>query len=203
MSWKLIVAFVAGYLCGAVPFSLLVGFLRRVDIRKVGSGNVGATNVSRSCGRRWGAVAFALDALKGFLPVLLLAPRLGGELASVLCGLGAIAGHNWPVFVLFRGGKGTSTSIGVFSALLGPWMLAVVGVWAVVAALTRYVSAASMCAGLALVPAAVARTWPPSTNAGLATVALAIIAFLMIVLRHRSNIGRLARKEEPRIGEKT
>ena len=202
MGWKLPAAFLAGYSCGVLPFSLLVGLLRGVDIRRAGSGNVGATNVARSCGRRWGALAFALDALKGFLPVFFLAPLLGDEAARVLCGLGAIAGHNWPVFLRFRGGKGTSTSIGVFSALLGWWTLGVVGVWALVAASTRYVSLASICAGLALVPAALARTWPPSLESGLATAGLAGIAFLMIVVRHRSNVGRLVRGEEPRMGDR-
>ncbi len=202
MGWRLPVAFIAGYFCGAVPFSLLVGFLRGVDIRRVGSGNVGATNVARSCGKKWAAAAFLLDALKGFLPAFFLAPLLGGEPATVLCGLGAIAGHNWPVFLLFRGGKGMSTSIGVFSGLLGPWMLIVVGVWVLAAAATRYVSVASMCAGVALVPAALASLWPPSVDAGLPTVVFAGVAFLMIVARHRSNIGRLMRGIEPRIGER-
>ena len=201
MGWRLPAGFLTGYFCGALPFSLVVGYLRGVDIRRVGSGNVGATNVSRSCGKKWGAVAFALDAFKGFLPVFFLAPLLGGEAAKVACGFGAVAGHNWSVFLRFRGGKGTSTSIGVFSALLGWWMLGVVGVWALVAASTRYVSLASMCAGLALVPAALAHTWPPSAESGLATAGLAGAAFLMIIVRHRPNIARLLRGEEPRIGE--
>jgi len=135
--------------------------------------------------------------------VFFLAPMLGEEPARVLCGLGAVVGHDWPVFLLFRGGRGTSTSSGVFSALLGGGMLGVVGVWLAAAALTRYVSVASMCAGLALLPAALARTWPPSLHSGLGTVAFAGVACLMIALRHRSNVARILRGAEPRIGGRT
>ena len=116
------------YLVGSVPFAYLITkAVRGIDIREVGSGNVGATNVGRALGRNWGILVFALDVLKGFLPALaaLLSHgcRIGESalpLGVALAGFAAVAGHNWPVFLKFRGGKGMATSCGVFLAVSRP-----------------------------------------------------------------------------------
>ena len=111
------------YLLGAIPFGLLIARANGVDIRKVGSGNIGATNVFRALGKKWGILAFTCDALKGFIPASLfpfLAKTIGApgddSVLSLVCACLAIAGHNWPVYLRFKGGKGVATSVG---ALIG------------------------------------------------------------------------------------
>jgi len=151
-------AFPAGaYLVGSVPFGYLMGRARGVDLRTRGSGNIGATNVARVLGRRWGLLCFALDVLKGLAPVLLAGLVIAGRGASapgparqgawLAVAFGAIAGHVFPVWLRFRGGKGVATSLGV---LLGfyPYFtfagLAALAIWVAVVAVWRYVSLASI-----------------------------------------------------------
>ena len=137
-AWMRDAALVVGaYLIGSVPFGYIFAkAVRGIDIRTEGSGNIGATNVGRVLGRGWGIVVFVLDVLKGFVPVLtaLLVHQLkigAAELplAVVLTGLAAIAGHNWPVFLRFKGGKGVATSCGVFVAVFPLGLLISLGVW--------------------------------------------------------------------------
>ena len=253
------------YLVGSIPFGLLIARARGVDIRKAGSGNIGATNVGRVLGRKWGLLCFALDVLKGFVPVFLAALWLGGAVAMecgdgvaalaavdgwhghpapfagdhaygrplaaerwdsqtalvpaykpsgveaqglwLLVAFGAIAGHVFPVWLRFRGGKGVATSLG---CVLGfypyfTWAgLAALGVWIVVAKLTRYVSVASIAAAagfpLLFVAACYYFEWPIRTLWPLLAFASAMAA--MIIVRHRANIRRLLAGTENKIGGK-
>lgn len=191
------------YLLGAVPFGYLIARARGVDIRRQGSGNVGATNVFRCVGRLWGTLTLAGDTAKGFAAAFIVPALLGpsgdsfaGEPLKILCAGLAVAGHNWPVFLGFRGGKGVATSAG---ALLGIAPLAaVIGLltWLAVAGLTRYVSAASMVAAAA---AAVASWALYRDSGGLWTpLALSILAAL-VVWRHKANIRRLLAGTENRM----
>lgn len=195
-------ALAAGYAVGGIPFGYILARARGVDIRRVGSGNVGATNVGRALGRQWGILALALDIAKGFGPVLFLAPVFSRafaasseEYALSAMGLGAIMGHVFTPWLGFRGGKGVATSIGVFAALLQYWIALPLVVYFLMRKLTGYVSAGSLSLAVLLPAAAVivnrnrlAEAWP--------TLVFACFAALLIVLRHRANIVRLARGEE-------
>lgn len=198
------IAFIAGaYFIGAVPFAYIVAKLvGGVDIRTVGSGNVGATNVGRTLGRKWGILVFFLDGLKGFLPTFAawgLYPKATGLPPVVaLTGLAAIAGHNWPVYLRFKGGKGMATSAGVFLAIFPAGVGIAFGVWAAVVLLTRYVSVASICAAMALLMAALLQ--PDPYGAGRYLTAFSALAAVLAIVRHRSNIGRLLRGEENKVG---
>jgi glycerol-3-phosphate acyltransferase PlsY len=199
----LYVLFVGGaYALGSVPVGLLLARRKGIDITKVGSGNIGATNVFRSVGRGWGIATFAGDALKGFVPAFAL-PKLialaghhsAPAFLGLLFGCAAIAGHNWPVFLRFKGGKGVATSAGV---LLGVAPLAMVfGLvsWIALFILTRYVSIASI--GAALVVPIV--SWNLYFRRGaLLPFALTMIGFV-VVWRHRANIARLMDGTEHRM----
>ncbi len=193
---------VAAYLLGSIPNAFLIARLKGVDIRKVGSGNVGATNVFRAVGKGWGVLTFALDALKGFVPVMFF-PRLcfapagwDPDALAVLFTVLAVAGHNWPVWLRFKGGKGVATSVG---ALLGlaPAAVAVGAlVWAALFAVSRIVSLGSVAAALA-VP--LFQWWRAGWRPGALTVALSAIGIL-IVVRHRANLRRLLAGTESRLG---
>jgi len=190
------------YLSGSVPFAFIIGKLKGVDIRRVGSGNVGATNLYRTAGLSAALVAFAGDFLKGYLPASVF-PRLWGASDAstaawmgLACGAAALAGHNWPVFLGFRGGKGVATGAGVLAAVV-PWCLGVgAGVWILLVAVTRYVSVASIGAAVA----AAATAWVAYRGYGFPFVGVLTILSLLVVWRHRSNIRRLAAGREHRIG---
>lgn len=202
----------AAYLIGSVPFGyLLARFVRGLDIRTVGSGNIGATNVGRVMGRPWGILVFALDVLKGFLPIMavetifrpgLVQLDLQPGLLAAAVGLATVIGHNWPVFLRFRGGKGVATTCGVFLALFWQGVLISAGVWAVAAMVTRYVSLASMLAGVALLVSVFALREDPLGGSRYLT-ALAGLGAVMSVMRHRGNIQRLLRGAENKIGGRT
>ncbi|MBX3444970.1 MAG: glycerol-3-phosphate 1-O-acyltransferase PlsY [Planctomyces sp.] len=195
-----LLAALAGYLIGSIPFSLLLGRAAGgIDIRQHGSGNVGATNVARLLGWRWGGLALVLDALKG-LAAVWLAPRLAFAPSLnvlVLCGLAAILGHMYPCWLGFRGGKGVATSLGVV-AMLAPWpALAAVIAFGVCFALTRYVSLGSIVAAVVFAGAHLAMTWPDSfSDRGWSLSAFSVAVPLLVIWRHRSNIQRLMRGEE-------
>jgi glycerol-3-phosphate acyltransferase PlsY len=205
-----ILLIVCAYLLGSVPFAYLVAkSVRGIDIRQVGSGNVGATNVGRTLGRNWGILVFVLDVLKGFLPtfaaLLLHRCRIGEPalpLAVALTGFAAVAGHNWPVFLKFKGGKGMATSGGVFLAVFPLGLLVALAVWVGTAALTRYVSVASMVAAAALLACALLIPRDPFATGKFLT-ALAAVAAVLSIVRHRSNIARLIQGTENRIGRNT
>ena len=200
----------AAYLLGSVPFGLLIGRSRGVDIRHRGSGNIGATNLARSLGLRWGVLAFCLDYFKGLAPTLLAAMSAGtlgkastdGELSGVFpvwlpvaVGAAAILGHVFPIFLRFRGGKGVATAFGVMTALSWPATLAAAAVWLVVYTLTRTVSLASLTSAVTL-PIATLVLAPRDHDASTSITGFAIAVATLILIRHRSNLGRLLRGEE-------
>ena len=195
----------AAYLLGAVPFGLLLSRLKGVDIRAVGSGNIGATNVFRSVSKPLGIATFACDFLKGFVPAYVF-PILGkmisghfqGSEVGLLCGVAAIVGHNWPVFLKFKGGKGIATSagvlLGVAPAAVGIGLLS----WIVLFVASRFVSVASI--GAAIVVPVV--SWTMYAKRGLLLpIALTILGALA-VWRHKSNIERLISGSEHRFSFK-
>lgn len=207
----------AGYLAGSIPFGLLIGFMRGVDIRDAGSGNIGATNAGRVLGKRFGLLCFTLDVAKGWAPVLAAGVFLGhvGEHviapAAALEWLGvaaaAMCGHMFPIWLKFKGGKGVATGFGV---MLGVWpmlTLPVIGaliIWIAAALTLRYVSLASMLAAVAMPilvailayvdQVALADRWP--------FFAVTILMALLVVVKHRTNITRLLAGDEPCIGQK-
>jgi glycerol-3-phosphate acyltransferase PlsY len=193
-----VVAVLAAYLVGAVPIGWLVARAFGVgDIRRHGSGTIGATNVLRTVGR-WPAIVTLLgDVLKGYLAVW-LGSTLGGDqpAVSAAAAVAAVAGNCWSVFLGFRGGKGVATGLGAFLALV-PWAVApAAGLWIVVTALTRYVSLASIVACVSLPVSAALLGYPRH-----AVIAAALTAAI-IVWRHRENIVRLAGGRERRLGER-
>jgi glycerol-3-phosphate acyltransferase PlsY len=187
-----LIGFVIAYLIGSIPFGLVLTRATRAgDLRQIGSGNIGATNVLRT-GRKGLALAtLLLDALKGALPVW-LAYRFFGPDMAVVAGLGAVIGHCFPVWLGFRGGKGVATAAGVVLALTPAPFLIVIVVFAVVVAITRYVSLGSIVAALAAIPAA----W--ALGSVQPAQMYAVIA-LVILLKHVGNIRRLLRGNENKL----
>ncbi len=185
------------YLLGSIPTGYLWGRARGIDIRKVGSGNIGATNVMRALGRLPGIMVLALDALKGFLPVAvapLMFTKLDAATLHIVCCVSVIAGHNWTCWLGFKGGKGIATSAGALLAFLPHPLVMAVAVWGIVFLLSRYVSLASICAALVL---PVGAWW--FTRENLLTGFAGVLAAVAIV-KHRSNIQRLLAGTENRIG---
>jgi glycerol-3-phosphate acyltransferase PlsY len=188
------VALLFGYLCGTVPFGLLLSRWAGLgDIRNIGSGNIGATNVLRTGHKKIAALTLLCDALKGTIPVVVLTWLYGPE-AGILGGLAAFFGHLFPIWLGFKGGKGVATSIGVLFGLFWPLGLVFIAVWIVMAGLFRLSSLAALTASL-LSPVSAY-----FLGRGDLILPTAIIA-VSIVLTHRANIQRLIRGEEPRIGK--
>lgn len=177
------------YFCGSIPTGFLFARARGLDIREHGSGNIGATNVARNLGRRLGALVLVLDALEGAAPILLARFLSYDELVDpfvvTACGVAAISGQCFPVWLNFRGGKGVATTLGVILAADPALAGMVVLVFAVVFGAARIVSLSSLCAALSL---PVIGWW---TGSGDHVVTLAIAASLIIVGKHHSNIRRL------------
>jgi glycerol-3-phosphate acyltransferase PlsY len=198
--WLLTLAM--AYLLGSVPFGyLLVRFFRKEDIRAIGSGNIGATNVARSGAKGLGILTLVLDALKGYLAVLIamhLAPSIGrgpSDLA-IAAAVAAVLGHVFPVWLGFRGGKGIATALGVFIALVWPVALASFIVFLVIVLTTRIVSLGSIVAA-ASIPFLALLLVPVHT--GVLIGGLSVIS-LISILKHHANIVRLFQGKEPRFG---
>ena len=195
------IALVASYLVGSFPTAyVFVKVLKRVDVRTVGSGNVGATNVARVAGWKAGAVVFLIDLGKGLAAVSLIAPWLLHPLthaARLACGLAAVIGHNFPFALGFRGGKGVATTIGVLIGAVPTVAAAYLLVWLAAFGVSRYVSIASLAAAAAI-PIA---QW--ITHHGRAELALGCCLALLIVVRHRANIERLMHGTEHRAGQRS
>ena len=200
MAWvDFITVAAAGYLLGAIPFAVIIARFCGVDIFKVGSGNPGATNVKRSCGKAAGNLCFILDASKGFAATAfpLCAHFFGIEFSEpqTLAYVGlvaAIVGHSFSVFIKFRGGKGVAVTIGGLLAIMWAAILVALVLWVVVFYSTRYVSLASIAMALAL-PVAAAFFYPMGVH-----TYIAIASAVVIVVRHRSNIVRLIKGTENR-----
>ena len=212
---------------GSVPFGPVVARLRGVDLRKVGSGNIGATNVGRALGWKWGAAVYVLDAAKGAAPVLAAGSMAGilGRMPEdipahdlwwwLMLPIAAVLGHMFSPFVGFKGGKGVATGSGamlaVYPVLTGPLLVAI-GLWAILLAATRYMSIASIAAAvsipLTVAAAAMVRTGSGTPDGELpighalpAVIVTAAVA-LLVVWKHRPNIERLLAGTEHRLGSK-
>jgi glycerol-3-phosphate acyltransferase PlsY len=188
------------YLVGSVPTGYLLAKSRGLDIRQHGSGNIGATNVWRVMGWRWGLVAFACDFLKGFLPLYLVrtlsfpdASPWAVSVLLVICGLAAIIGHNYTPWLGFKGGKGIATSAGVLAALMPPVLAVALSLWIIVTLATRTVSIGSLVAAAVLAPAA----WWFYPGEWI-FFGLACLAGGLAIWRHKSNIQRLLAGTESR-----
>lgn len=192
---------VAAYLLGSIPFGLI---LARVfgsgDVRKEGSGNIGATNVARVAGPLPGLLTLALDAGKGALAVWLAARWSGhSALAMTVAGTMALVGHCFPVWLGFRGGKGVATALGVFAVMAPLALLAAAIVFGVIFGLWRYVSLASVSAAAAM-PLAVYLLWAPGHAPPLAVNLGAAFAALLVIVKHQGNLQRLVAGTEPKFG---
>ncbi len=187
----LVLVLVFGYLLGSVPVGLIaVRLARGVDVRNFGSGNIGAANVFRVAGPWVGGTVLTLDAAKGALAVLVAGWSGLSPAGVVAAGLAAIAGHNWSVFLRFRGGKGVATGLGVVAGLAPAAAAIVLVLWVLLVLATGYSSVGSMGAAVAAPLLMWTLGGPP------AYVALAAAGAGLVLVRHRANIGRLIRGEE-------
>lgn len=191
----------AAYLIGSIPTAYVVGKLYKgIDVRKHGSGNVGATNAFRVLGKEIGTAVLVFDILKGIVAVTLIGDlfRLRDLLSLVILGLAAVIGHNWTVFLQFKGGKGIATTLGVLIGLaiklsgFREVLFFSLGIWAIVFASTGYVSLASILASVCL------PVFMVITNQSIELTVLGIILCLFVILRHRPNIQRLVSGKENR-----
>jgi glycerol-3-phosphate acyltransferase PlsY len=199
LPFKTLLLFPIAYLLGSIPFGLLLAkLLGGTDVRKAGSGNIGATNVARIAGPLPGILTLALDAGKGWLAVW-LASRMTPDKAAVavVCGIFVLLGHCFPIWLRFRGGKGVATAAGIFAELCPEALLAALILFALVVWFWRFVSLGSLAAA-ASIPLLVYLLWaphfapPPIIDIGTITIAA------LVIYQHRGNIGRLARGEEPK-----
>lgn len=193
---KVFFAIIISYFIGSILTGDIVAYLKKVNVRAHGSGNIGATNVYRSMGAFYGGLVLAGDTIKGIIAVLfgnMLGEAFGLDLA-VLAGMFVIAGHNWSAYARFKGGKGIATSLGVVIGLTPLTVLLLVPVWFGIFIFTRYVSLASISAVITY-PVWVFLFYPGDNSKLVFAVLLAIIA----IYRHKDNIARLCRGEEIRI----
>src|SRR4051794_6467698 len=186
------------YLVGAIPFGYLVARRRGVDLFAQGSGNIGATNVGRVLGRRFGILVFVLDFLKGALPTVAATlldrtaqPDLPTDTLPVTAGLAAFLGHLFPIYLRFRGGKGVATGAGVVAVLLPLPTVAALATWLVVVSCTRYVSLASLCAAAILCTLRLGWTPGPLEAEHLVLTLFCLWAMTLVLIRHRTNVRRL------------
>ena len=200
-----LVTALGAYLLGSIPFGFLAAQAKGIDIRSVGSGNIGATNAMRVLGKPTGIFVLLMDALKGYAAVWLCAMILTHENATanliqtdcIIAGIGAVLGHNYTCWLKFKGGKGIATTAGVYLAL-APWALLIgLIVFLVTVLVTRYVSVGSIAAAIAL-PATVWVMSPNNLFLGIVTTALGLLA----IYKHKGNIQRLMRGTENRLGQK-
>lgn len=219
MAW--LSSILLAFLCGSIPFGYLLGRMRGIDIRQHGSKNIGATNVGRVLGRRLGLTCFVLDALKGAVPVAIAGALAGvwgrwpsslpaaDQLLWLATAVAALLGHMFSPWIGLRGGKGVATGFGALAAMWPALTIAALlalAVWIACVALTRYISLSSMVAACTIPLTVAALEWlgqsPDRSAPGSAWPTLAATGLLaiLIVVRHRANIGRLLRGIEPRVG---
>ena len=197
------------YLLGSIPAGYLAGRVAGIDIRHAGSGNIGATNVMRVLGKRYGYPVFIVDFLKGLIAVslsFLIEKRaqplsVPNELIGIIAAISCVIGHSFPVWLSFKGGKGVATSMGGLFGLM-PFVALIGGaVWVITFQVTRYVSVASMTATLA-VPISILILMPVKQTGEAALLYFSICLAALVVFRHRSNLCRLVRGTEPRFKRK-
>jgi glycerol-3-phosphate acyltransferase PlsY len=205
----LAVAVAGSYLLGSIPFGYLAGRIAGIDIRKTGSGNIGATNVVRVLGKQYGYAVFALDFLKGFAAVkmsMLIAAGARLELSSpemfgILAAVGSVIGHCFSPWLKFKGGKGVATSAGALFGLMPLAALIGTAIWILIFWLTRYVSLASVASAIALPLVIFVIGWEDQTY-GKPLFWFSVIIAVVVIWRHRSNLSRLLRGSEPRFTRK-
>ena len=194
---------IGSYLIGSIPSGLVIGRLKGVDVRQYGSGNIGTTNVLRTLGARYGAIVLVADVLKGVIAVVLGRYIIGTPTGEMAAGFAAVAGHDWSLFLKFKGGRGVATSLGALLPMIMPAPLTGIiglGVFAVIIALTRYVSLGSIVGSVAAVVAM-------GVFLGLDRVPWQYLVYIVVVValiiyQHRDNIGRLASGTESKLGQK-
>ncbi|MBB5039430.1 glycerol-3-phosphate acyltransferase PlsY [Prosthecobacter dejongeii] len=200
---------VVGYLSGAMPFGYWAGKLKGLDIRQHGSGNIGATNVIRVLGKGIGIPVFILDALKGWLPVWLATSFLAQQGASaeivstgaVVAGLSAVLGHMYTFWLGFKGGKGVATTAGVLLGIAPLAMLGGLVVWLLFFFTLRYVSLASMMAGVGVVATMVA-LMAKVGHWDFVMLSFGVLIMVLVIVRHRGNVSRILAGTEPKAGRK-
>jgi glycerol-3-phosphate acyltransferase PlsY len=191
-----VLAVTLGYVVGSIPFAYLLSRRQGIDLRRAGSGNVGASNVLRTTGVRAAVLAMVLDGIKGTLAVVMAQLLSVGLVATVAAAFASVVGHVYPIWLRFRGGKGVATAAGAF-ALLAPEALGIAaGVFVIAVVVTRFISIGSIAAALTLVLVAVITDVPDVVAIG------AIASMLIIVYRHRGNLARLIDGTERRIGQR-
>jgi len=185
------------YLVGSVSFSYLISKgIKGIDIRKVGSGNAGATNISRVLGLKFAVLVLILDALKGLVVILIASHLATQTVVILLCGGAVIAGHNWPVFFAFKGGRGAAAALGVFLGLAPIPALSVFAIFVLIILLTRYVSLGSIV-GAILIPICMLILHYPRDY-----FIFGLAVCLLLLWRHMPNIKRLVQGKESKLGEK-
>ena len=208
--WYLAFLIVGGsYLLGSLPIGYVVGKIAGVDIRKSGSGNIGATNVLRVLGKKYGYTVFFLDALKGFVIVRVSlalvattpAARPYADFFALLGAVVCVIGHSFPIWLKFKGGKGVATSAGVIIGLMPLAALIVFPIWFIVFEICRYVSVASMCAAISL-PITIALFLKFKVMDSVVLLYFSIALAVVVVWRHRSNFSRLLNGTEQRFTRK-
>ncbi len=201
---------VIAYLIGSVPFGYLAGRLNGIDLREHGSCNIGATNAVRVLGKKWGIPVFICDFLKGYVPLLLMKGHLGGDvtlfsteqmlwLIGVMFAL--ILGHTFTCFLHFKGGKGVATTGGCLIALSPTIGAAAFGAWILSMICTRYVSLSSIVAGIGMIAAGIYVFWIQDGTLSVAdalVLGLLLIIFILVTVKHRSNIVRICQGTEPK-----
>ncbi len=189
-----------GYLLGSFPSGYLAGRIAKgIDIRSLGSGSTGATNVLRHIGKRAAITVFLIDVFKGVLAILLAKYFLLNDSLQVTVGLSTLIGHIWPIWLNWRGGKAVATGLGIFLGLSWQVGLATLGIFILTIALFRIVSLASVIASLAL-PIIMFISFNNS-NFSLPFLVISLLATTLVVWRHRENISRLLKGKEPKIGQ--
>ena len=191
-----IMAILISYLIGSIPFGLIVGKVwANLDVREYGSGNIGASNVLRTIGPAAAIVVFVLDVAKGAVAVY-LGSLVGGEVVRILAAVAAIAGHNWPIYLKFKGGKGIATSLGAVVSLTPVIALILMGLWIILVGITRYISLASLAAALFF------PIFLIITGASITYIIAGFMISSFAFYRHRTNIQRLLAGTENKIGQK-
>lgn len=208
---EFVILIIGAYLLGSIPFGLIIAGAHGKDLRSIGSGNIGATNLSRALGRKWAYFCFCLDVLKGLVPMLIASwfistrPGVAELLFALAVGCAAVLGHIFPIYLKFRGGKGVATSFGV---ALGLWpyyticAAIAIAIWTAVVLIWRYISLASIVASVAfpvvlIVAIILIPNWHLANLWPLFTAAVAIPT--MVIVRHRQNIKRILAGTEERI----
>ncbi len=193
----------AAYLLGSIPFGFIAGKMNGIDIRTVGSGNIGATNVFRTIGKKWGIAVFIMDFIKGFVSVIFI-PFIIANIVNnylpyldLLCAVAAVAGHTWTIFLHFKGGKGVATGVGALMGLAPLVAATAFAIWIIVFLVSRYVSLASIIAALT----AAISTWWYYPDQPYHSVIINLLATL-IIAKHHSNIKRLVNGKENRFNFK-